>query len=136
MSQLLFSNILVNVILKSCHIPFTIQISHHEISGYFQSWRWNSVRKLNIKSEVISEMHISLKQLQEKGFFTNFEMWTERWKLCILSHGMFFEKECFTFCCKYTAWFFVILFSVFAKRLLHMLNNQSLETDTNVNWSY
>lgn len=34
---IMFSNIFVNAILKSCHIPLTDQISHHAISELFST---------------------------------------------------------------------------------------------------
>ena len=51
MSLLLFSSILINAVLKSCHTPFTIHILHYAMSGFFWCWKSSSVAEnLMLKS--------------------------------------------------------------------------------------
>ena len=92
MSLLQFLNILVNTILKSCHIPVTgpapcdfclFPILKKKLCG----------RRFNAGTEVISAVKGSLKQLLEKSFSTFYEEWVERWDHFISSERRCFEKR-------------------------------------------
>ena len=67
MSLLLFSNILLIAILKSCHILFTVQIWHHVISGCFQSWkRWSVAEKIIQILKLFQQSRVLWNSFQKK----------------------------------------------------------------------
>ena len=95
---------------KSCYISLPIHILHQVISGCFQHCR-KSFGTENLMQIVKLFPPCKMKHLPENRFFTCFEKLVELWDRCMLSEGWYFEKEWYSFCCKYISCFFMILLS-------------------------
>ena len=118
--QFLFSNVLVNSILKSCRNSLIVQITYHHISDCFRCWKEKlCCRKFNRDSKATSAVQGSLKNFPIKGwmirpmhiiwgkvlrkrmiyFLLLIYLRIEWLDQCIPSEGRCLEKEWFIFCC-------------------------------------
>ena len=122
MSLLLFSKLLVNAILKSCHIPLTVQISHHTISCCFQRWRRSSVvENLTKILTLFQQCRVLWCSFQKKASLLVLKSGLNDGTVAYhLREGILKNNDLF-FAVNIFSWFLMILLSVIMERHLYIM---------------